>query len=230
MWDAHGAGWRQCSPVHVHALVLEERRPQGHQERCIASKAPPYPPPPRVPPVSRAPALLLSLSESATPAPPLVPPWKLSQPALCLPPVAASPSRSLAPLLTCCDLLWFQILPLVALLSCHFQVQTLKTGTVTSPARLCRPVASMLADQPWSATASFLGPTGVMATVVSTQRAGTLAGGSSTTGPQGGFCEPRGRGRLRCLLEAAPRRRALKTGEIKNLYQLYQSIPIKQIF
>ena len=230
MWDAHGAGWRQCSPVHVHALVLEERRPQGHQERCIASKAPPYPPPPRVPPVSRAPALLLSLSESATPAPPLVPPWKLSQPALCLPPVAASPSRSLAPLLTCCDLPWFQILPLVALLSCHFQVQTLKTGTVTSPARLCRPVASMLADQPWSATASFLGPTGVMATVVSTQRAGTLAGGSSTTGPQGGFCEPRGRGRLRCLLEAAPRRRALKTGEIKNLYQLYQSIPTKQIF
>lgn len=111
MWDAHGAGWRQCSPVHVIALVLEERRPQGHQERCIASKVPPYPPRPWVPLVSRAPALLLSLSESATPATPLVPLWKLSQPALCLPPVAAPPSRSLAPLLARCDPLWFQTCP-----------------------------------------------------------------------------------------------------------------------
>lgn len=53
--------------------------------------------------------------------------------------------------------------------------------------------------------ASFLGPTGVMATMVSTQRAGTLASGPSTTGPQGGFCERRGRGKAAVSTGGCPK-------------------------
>ena len=115
---------------------------------------------------------------------PPVPPWKLSQLPLRLPPVVASPSRSSVPLLTRCDLLGFQFLPLAALFSCHFHVQTLKTGIVTGPARLCRPVIFTVADPPWAATASSLGSAGVRATVMSMQRAGMLASESSMTGPQ----------------------------------------------
>ena len=124
---------------------------------------------------------------------PPVPPWKLSQLPLRLPPVAASPSRSSVPLLTRCDLLGFQVLPLAALFSRYVHVQTLKTGVVTGPARLCRPVTFTVADPPRAATASSLGSAGVTGTVMSMQRAGVLAGGSSMTGPQRGFCERRRR-------------------------------------
>ena len=100
-WDARGAGWRQCFPGHVIARGLAERRPQGHQECCIASKLPPHP---LLLGYHLAPGFLPCFSAflSAAPAPPSSPSadaFSASPPPTAR---AASPSLCLVPRLTRC--------------------------------------------------------------------------------------------------------------------------------